>query len=74
MEFDFGLPVDGEEHKTESYREGEWIIFRCPICTDYERRINWKTGKMKVVGSKAHIRHSGKYYPHEFNLIYQSTN
>ena len=46
-------------HECTSYRDGDWIIFRCPLCPGYERRFNWVTGEMQVdrAGSKA--QHTG---------------
>lgn len=40
-----GLPAN--VHHCTSHREGEWIIWRCPLCSGYERRFNWKTGQMQ---------------------------
>ena len=36
-----------EKHKCTAERVGDWVIYRCPICPDYQRRVNLKTGKMK---------------------------
>jgi hypothetical protein len=38
---------DGESHECTSSIEGEWIVFRCPVCEDFERRIHLRTKKMK---------------------------
>ncbi len=56
---DFGSPAGSQQHECEAYDDGDWIVFRCPICKDYERRINKLTGKMRVSNANAHIRHAG---------------
>lgn len=51
-----GLAPDA--HHCTSVRSGDEIIWRCPICPDYERRYNLRTGEMKVKG-KTGIPHTG---------------
>jgi hypothetical protein len=41
------LGLSGNVHHCTSHREGDWIIWRCPICAHYERRFNWRTGQMQ---------------------------
>ena len=38
-------PVDKERemHACTTSREGDWIVFTCPHCEEYENRINFKT-------------------------------
>lgn len=50
-------------HSTIGHREGDYIIFTCPTCRDYERRINWKTGKVTVKKGKNNIPHHGSHAP-----------
>ncbi len=52
-----GLPAD--VHHCTSYRENDWIVWRCPHCQDYERRYNWKTGKMRVNRGGSVAQHTG---------------
>lgn len=59
--------ASSELHECEATQEGNWVIFRCPICGDYERRINCDTGEMKVKTSNPYIRHTG----HNFTQLYQ---
>ena len=59
MEINFNAGTDPDAHQCESYREGDWIIFRCPQCEEYERRINWRTGEMSVANSESGINHQG---------------
>lgn len=74
MEIKFNHSSDAEVHECESYREGDWIIFRCPLCRDYERRMNWRTGEMKVENSTENITHSGQYYPPELISAFLNVN
>ncbi|MCB0522176.1 MAG: hypothetical protein H6577_14030 [Lewinellaceae bacterium] len=52
-----------EQHQCLSHREGDWIIFHCPICKDYERRINWKTREVKVRRGSSTAAHAGSHAP-----------
>ena len=45
-------------HQCTSYRLGDTIVWRCPICTNYERTLNLTTGEMKVKGKTGHL-HTG---------------
>lgn len=47
---------------THSVREAHWLIFKCPHCPDYERRINLLTGDVRIRGGNDDIRHCG-YMP-----------
>ena len=53
--------LEYDQHECDSVTEGDWIIFRCPICKDYERRINAITGEMKVKNSRSTVRHAGRH-------------
>lgn len=55
MQIEF--PIENS-HICTSHIDGDWIIWRCPICLGYERRFNPKTGKMAVKG-KTEFSHSG---------------
>lgn len=52
------FPIENSHHCT-SHIEGDWIVWRCPICPDYERRLNVKTGKMTVKKGDTEVRHQG---------------
>jgi len=52
-----GLPAD--VHQCTSHRDGEWIIWRCPLCSGYERRFNWSTGQMTCTGLPDGVVHTG---------------
>ena len=64
-----------DSHTCESYRDGDWIVFLCPQCEGYERRMNWRTGEMKVKNdTDGHIRHSGEYFPDEVGYAFTCPN
>ena len=52
-----------EQHQCIGHKEGDWIIFTCPICRDYERRINWKTHQVKVKKGSSMATHAGSHAP-----------
>jgi len=66
---------DVDTHQCESYRDGDWIVFLCPKCEGYERRLNWRSGEMKVRDrSDQNIRHTGEYFPEEVGYAFTSQN
>ncbi len=64
---------NSKHHECQGFRQGEWIIYRCPQC-NYEMRDNWRTGELKVNNPKHDIRHSGNYFPNEYKTIYENLN
>lgn len=48
-----------EVHQCTSFREGDFIVWRCPVCENYERRFNLRTGHMKCVGKEGNFIHTG---------------
>jgi len=52
-----GLPE--ETHHCTSFRDGDWIVWRCPHCERYERRLNGRTGEMKIARGGSEARHTG---------------
>lgn len=52
-----GLPTD--IHHCTSHRDGDWVIWRCPQCADYERRMNWQTGEMHIRRGRSEAQHTG---------------
>jgi hypothetical protein len=54
--------LEYDQHECDSFTEGEWVVFRCPICRDYERRINAVTGEMKVKKGGSTARHTGRHF------------
>ncbi|MBK6621531.1 MAG: hypothetical protein IPG32_11880 [Saprospirales bacterium] len=55
---------DREMHKCESKREGDWIVFTCPICLEYESRLNFKTKeRISRPVNDPSIFHNGTFVP-----------
>lgn len=52
-----GLPQN--VHPCTSEREGDWLVWRCPLCAGYERRLNWVTGEMRVRREGSEAQHVG---------------
>lgn len=52
-----------EQHTCDGHQEGDWIIFTCPICQDYERRVNWKTSEMNIHRGSSSACHYGSKAP-----------
>ena len=50
-------------HNCNSSTEGDWVVFRCPICKSYERRINMLTGETRVKNIISVVSHSGLHIP-----------
>ncbi len=56
-----GQPTTND-HQCTVTQEGDWVVFRCPHCKDYERRFNSKTGDMKTKGTQGNtFKHHGNY-------------
>ena len=71
---DFGTPAGPQQHVCDANQEGDWIVFRCPLCKDYERRINWRTGEMEAKNQSAFVSHSGKHCPSVFKEMANQIN
>lgn len=72
--FEFDFSENSDHHECKSFRNGDWIIFRCPECPDYERRLNWRTGEMKVKNDNPEINHKGQYFPNEYKEVFENLN
>ncbi len=35
-------------HECKTYRDGDWLVFYCTTCKDYEKRLNFKTGEVVI--------------------------
>ena len=66
------VDVPETTHRCESKREGDWIVFTCKQCPDYERRYNYKTGVMKVRSGSEDINHIGHFVPEYLQKISQN--
>jgi len=51
-----------ETHHCTSFRDGDWIVWRCPHCQNYERRFNLMTSTMSIKG-KNDFTHTGAFNP-----------
>ena len=50
------------QHICTTTKQGDFIIYKCPLCNDYERRFNTKTGAMSVKCDKGNRNlDSGSY-------------
>ncbi len=74
----FEIRFNGSEtsnhHKCESRRNGDWIIFYCPRCPEFERKLNWRTGELETKGAVKEINHSGSYFPAEYRDAFENVN
>lgn len=51
-------------HTCESRREGDWIIFTCPHCSEYESRFNIKTEeRISHHAEDPTVFHQGSFVP-----------
>lgn len=74
IRFDADSP-DVERHECESFRDGEWLVFHCPRCPMYERRIHERTGQMVVrQADDVSIRHYGVHRPKRVDHHFFSVN
>lgn len=57
------LSNTGKRHVTQSWQEGEWIIFSCPECGQL-RKTHWPSGQMQLVepGDQTAL-HTGVHNP-----------
>ncbi len=65
----------GSYHTCVSHREGNWIVFTCPQCSAYERRLNFQTGEMiNVSADDPYIVHQGQFVATGLEKVEASTN
>lgn len=72
--FDLYPPANSLHHECESYRDGDWIVFRCSHCATYERRFNWRTGAMKSQHGGSSILHTGMHSPKLYRDVFERGN
>lgn len=46
-------------HEMTSFRDGDWVIWRCPICEKHEIRLNPQTGEFSATPPIPGIIHHG---------------
>ena len=52
---------NGVKHICNGRKEGNWIIYTCPLCPGFERRFNSTTRTMITTGGEGMILHKGEY-------------
>lgn len=67
-------PQGFDTHPCNGFRDGDWIIFRCEQCPNYERRMNWRTGEVRSRHTAPEIRHNGFYIPPQYQEIMLNSN
>ena len=68
QEVEIGPPSGPDHHECTSTTEGDWIIFRCRRCPDYERWLNSHTGETRAWNVRPELRHSGHLVPIEYQV------
>ncbi len=63
-----------DEHQCIGHREGDWIIFTCPVCRNYQRNINFVTKEVVVVKGSTTAIHVGAHTPFVTTLAGFSIN
>ena len=51
-----------ERHECQTWQEGDWIVLHCPKC-NFQRMLNWKNGKIKVLNNNDNVLHFGSNMP-----------
>lgn len=67
-------PQKLDEHQCISHREGDWVIFICPVCRDYQRNINFVTKEVVVHRGTTMAIHVGSHTPFVTSLSGFSIN
>jgi hypothetical protein len=68
QEVEFGPPPGSDQHTCSSTVEGDWVVFRCRRCPDYERRVNWRTGATRASNVRPDVPHFGNHVPLEHQV------
>ena len=48
-----------QKHHCYTEQKGNWVIFRCKECPQYERRMNLITGRWISINTNSEVTHSG---------------
>lgn len=59
MEINFINEENNNIHFCTSFQKENIIVWKCPICPNYERTYNLISGKMTVKGKIDEIQHQG---------------
>ena len=64
MQVSFPSNDSGARHRCEARRFKNWVVFTCPQCPGFERRIDLETGAMHTrPGADPYVLHEGFYVP-----------
>jgi hypothetical protein len=64
-----------DTHPCETHRDGDWIVFTCPKCADFERRLNYVTGEFVCQPDEnPYVQHEGNYHPVGFEVNVSTAN
>jgi hypothetical protein len=71
MKNEIKINVSGENrHQCETRMEGQWIVFTCPVCDDYERRIHSVTKETRVKRNPDNpYNHGGSFIRPGFDAV-----
>lgn len=66
MQLNFRINDAPQRHQCVVRRDGDWIIFTCPQCEGYERRLHLFDGKTTVQeGEDPFALHEGVFIPQD---------
>ena len=75
MEIRFNINDGQRRHQCATHREGEWVVFTCKRCPDFERRLHLPSGNIKTqTGDDPWVLHEGNYLPVGFDADVTSAN
>lgn len=64
MQINFRINDESPRHQCDARRDGDWVIFTCPQCDGYERKLNLHNGKMTArPGEDPLVLHEGVFVP-----------
>jgi hypothetical protein len=56
------IKFNSDAHECELEIKGNWIVFTCPLCPNYRRKMHMKTGEIVNENTgKVEANHSGVY-------------
>ena len=57
------------KHECKAEVQGDWVVFRCPHCPDFERKIHRQTGEMLTQRDPNNmVGHYGTYMKPGFDV------
>jgi len=56
------IKFDSDAHQCKQEIQGDWVIFTCPLCPNYRRKMHRETGEIVNENTgKVEANHSGVY-------------